>query len=241
MHPHTLSGTSNPNPKPPDPRPPDTTTQRSFMAALTGDAEGEALSPRAAKKVTYERCPRYCVQCRHLGHDASECRDRKDRDATVVKSGPSLQTEDLRVLLNKKKDQGVQVNRSEGHANHEDPEKAASAVRVSVNGAQASGKSAMEGGVRIEGARDFDESNDEEDSMSSLEMAASGEGEDAVHAIGNYLASDAAPDDNSQVQGEEFQPQAEGGPPKWTQLAIYGTEYAQCSKVGRTDIWLFMR
>lgn len=42
--------------------------------------------------VRYKRCPKYCVQCNHLGHDVFDCRELREKEKVVPDNTP----EDLR-------------------------------------------------------------------------------------------------------------------------------------------------
>ncbi|KAK4419667.1 hypothetical protein Salat_2379600 [Sesamum alatum] len=47
--------------------------------------------------VVYEWCPKYCIQCRHLGHGIEDCGDGKSKN---VEAAPA--PVDLRSIINKR-------------------------------------------------------------------------------------------------------------------------------------------
>ncbi|KAL0367745.1 UNVERIFIED_CONTAM: hypothetical protein Sradi_3664600 [Sesamum radiatum] len=65
-----------------------------------------------AQTVTYERLPKYCSHCRHLGHGMEQCREGREKDADQVHPTEE-EIPDLRALLNRRKKKNVAVPNGE--------------------------------------------------------------------------------------------------------------------------------
>ncbi|KAL0361197.1 UNVERIFIED_CONTAM: hypothetical protein Sradi_3804200 [Sesamum radiatum] len=66
--------------------------------------EGKYIS----QPVQYERCPKYCLQCKHLGHGIEECREGKQDLLKTREVEKVPVTEDLRTILNRKREKKVE-------------------------------------------------------------------------------------------------------------------------------------
>ncbi|KAL0457103.1 UNVERIFIED_CONTAM: hypothetical protein Slati_1049500 [Sesamum latifolium] len=65
-----------------------------------------------AQTVTYERIPKYCSHCRHLGHGMEQCREGREKDEDQVHPTEE-EIPDLRALLNRRKRKNVAVPNGE--------------------------------------------------------------------------------------------------------------------------------
>ncbi|KAL0447058.1 UNVERIFIED_CONTAM: hypothetical protein Slati_1833700 [Sesamum latifolium] len=65
-----------------------------------------------AQTVTYERIPKYCSHCRHLGHGMEQCREGREKDEDQVHPTEE-EIPDLRALFNRRKRKNVAVPNGE--------------------------------------------------------------------------------------------------------------------------------